>query len=185
MLYSGIRSRMSLVIVAAVLFAAGNAILQRINLLLHLPFFLDSTFTAISSALFGIMPGVLTGALTNVFEDAGFGFNGLYWPWSICSIATALIVGYAVKSGRFNTILHAIVVLIAVTLANALLGAMIATIVYGGTSGAQIDYVVTGLIAIGQSVFSAALFSRIVVNLVDKALAIIPAFFLYRYLRTA
>ena len=69
------------------------------------------------------------------------------------------------------------------TASNSLLGALIATYLYGGITGsAAVDYVVVGLLATGRTILSAAFLVRIPANLVDKGIAVFAAFFLLRHL---
>ncbi len=172
-------------LIAASVFAAGivNALLVVVNTHLYLPFFFDSIFTACSGALFGWLPGVLVGLWTNLAWEVMFGFPMTMLPFGICNMSTGLIVGLMAGRGRFHSGLDALIAVLLVTASNSLLGALIATYLYGGITGAAaVDYVVVGLLAAGRTVFSAAFLARIPANLVDKGIAVFAAFFLLRYL---
>ena len=84
-------------------------------------------------------------------------------------MATGLIVGILVKHGYFKTFFGVFLVIIYTALANAILGAFIVTIIWGGITHSEMDYITKVLIMTGQSVFSSAFVARIFVNLVDKA----------------
>ncbi|PKL08935.1 MAG: ECF transporter S component [Spirochaetae bacterium HGW-Spirochaetae-7] len=141
-----------------------------------LPLFLDSIFTAIAAAIFGPWHGLLVAVLTNGFYEAFEGFPGLYFPYAVCGAATALIVWAFVRSGRYRSALAWGLCVGAVTLANALLGGLIASYVYGGATGMNFDNIVAGFALFTDSVFTAAFLARLPINLVDKTLAVAPAF---------
>ncbi len=169
-----------LVIIPAAFF---NVMLQRLNVGLSLPFFLDSIFTAITAALFGIFPGVATGIITNLFMEIDLDFGGLYWQWGLCNAATGFIVGVAAKKGYFSSFTYFLITAAAVTLANSLLGAVIAVYVFGGVTGSPVDFIVMGLAAAGRDIFSSAFLARLITNLVDKSIAVGIAFGVYRWVR--
>src|SRR5271157_2788602 len=172
-------------LVAAAVFAAGivNALLVVVNTHFFLPFFFDSILTACAGALFGWLPGVLAGLWTNLAWEVMFGFPMTMLPFGICNMSTGLIVGLMAFSGHFRTGVHALVAVLLVTASNSILGALIATYLYGGITGAAaVDYLVVGLLATGRAVLSAAFLARIPANLIDKSIAVFAAFFLLRYL---
>jgi len=150
---------------------------------LGIPLFLDSIFTAVAAALFGIIPGILTGLFTNLFQEALRGFPLQLYPFAIVNMATGLLVGLLVKKGYFKTFFGVFLVIIYTALANAFLGAIIVTIVFGGITNEEVDYIVKVILMTGQSVFSSAFIARIFINLVDKGLAVLVAYFIYVQVR--
>lgn len=183
-IYSKIGQNRFFVAVALVVCAVLNTAVERINIPLRLPFFFDSVFTAVAGALFGVIPGILTGLATNLMMELGYGMPDLYWQWALCNMATGGIVGLAVGLKRFESIGDLLLAILAVALANALLGTIIATLVFGGlTTGNTIDSIVLGFMATGRSIASSAFLGRIVSNLVDKSIAVGIAFAAYQYLR--
>ena len=174
-------------LIAAAVFAAGilNALLVVANTHLFLPFFIDSIFTAVAGALLGWFPGTIAGLWTNLAAELVLGFPMTMLPFAICNMSTGFIVGLMADRGRFHTVGHALVAVLLVTAANSLLGALIATFLYGGITGtAAVDYVVVGLLAAGRTVLSAAFLARIPANLVDKGIAVAAAFGLLSVLTT-
>ncbi len=141
----------------------------------RLPFFLDSILTAVAAAIFGPLQGLLTAVLTNAVHEAVNGFPGVHLPFSVCGAATALIVWAFVRRGRYESPLAASLCVGAVTLANALLGAAIAVLVYGGSTRMNIDNIVAGFALLTDSIFTAAFLARLPINVVDKAIAVLPA----------
>lgn len=183
--YGRVKQSRFLIALAVLGCAFLNMLVERINVPLRLPFFFDSVFTAVAGALFGVIPGILTGLATNLLMELGYGLPDLYWQWALCNMATGGIVGLAVGIKRFDSIGDLLVVILAVALANALLGTIIATLVFGGlTTGNTIDSIVLGFLATGRSIASSAFLGRIISNLVDKAIAVGIAFLAYKYLRT-
>lgn len=144
-----------------------------------MPLFLDSTFTAVTAALFGIIPGILTGLFTNLLQEVIHGFPLYFYPFAVVNMATGLLVGLLVKHGYFRTFFGVFLVIIYTTLVNALLGALIVTILWGGITHSEMDYITKVLIMTGQSVFSSAFVARIFVNLVDKGIAVLIAYLIY------
>ena len=140
-----------------------------------LPLFLDSIFTAVAAAAFGPWHGVATAILTNGWNEAFDGFSGLHILFAVCGVATALIVDAFVRAGRYRSALAMALCVGAVTLANSLLGALIAAFVYGGGTMMNLDNIVAGFALFTESVFTAAFLARLPINLVDKTIAVVPA----------
>jgi energy-coupling factor transport system substrate-specific component len=160
-----------------------NESLNRLIIMTEIPLFLDSILTAVAAAIFGIWPGILVALLTNSFGELFSGFHGIAIPFAICGIATAVIVGLMAKRGKFVTILQLAFGILAVSLANSLLGAVIATFVFGGQTGVNIDVLVDGLTAALGNIFSAAFLARIPANFVDKGIAVLAAYLASGYVR--
>lgn len=137
---------------------------------LALPLYMDSIGTAIVAAVMGPWVGAVSGVLYNVISALISG-NMLSVMFGLCNIATAFIIGFMAKSGKFTTWVHAVVATILVALANAIMGAPIAVVVYGGIQGGGVDLVVAGFLAAGQDILSAAFLARVSINLVDKGIA--------------
>ena len=168
-----------ILVVAAVLV---NILLAELNMFFKLPLFLDSIATAVIAALFGPAVGVAVALLTQAGFELIHGFNGMFAPWVVCSIATALIVGFAARRGYFHTPFQAIVIGFLVALANALLGAIVHISVYNSFSGHAVDMLVQGFELLIGSRFWAALWARIPMNLLDKGLAVLIAYIFSRRL---
>lgn len=137
-----------LLIVAGI---ALNALLNFLNELLNLPLFFDTIGTATAAAVLGTIPGLIVALFTNLLFELLYGFPLIHYPFALCGMATALIVGRMAKQGCFSTLLHAV----------------IATIL------------VTGLLLAGQSILSASFLARVPVNLIDKSIAVFIAFYIY------
>lgn len=152
--------------------ALANALLSALNMALSSPFFFDSIFTAMAAALFGPLAGVTCAIFTHLFMELLHGFSGAFLPFVVCNMATGLIVGLFARAGRFAIPVYALVATLLVTLANSVLGAIVATFLFGGITGHASDFLVTGFLLAGQSLASAAFWARIPSNLIDKGIAI-------------
>jgi energy-coupling factor transport system substrate-specific component len=112
------------------------------------------------------MEGVLA------FQGAG----GTALPFVFCGFATALIVGSMARTGHLATTLDLVLAIVAVTLANAVIGSLTATFVFGGITLHSSDFLMTGLLMGGQQLLEAAFWARIPLNLIDKGIAVGVAF---------
>lgn len=144
----------------------------------RIPFFMDSIFTAIAAAVWGPWQGIATAVMTNVLFEAEGGFTGTNLPFALCGVATALVVSAFVRARAYEGPFRTILCIAAVTLANSLLGAMIATFVFGGGTRSNIDDIVAGFALFTDSILTATFLARIPINFVDKALAVLPALLL-------
>lgn len=149
-----------------------NAATSWLNMALHSPLYFDSICTAVVAALAGPLPGVATGLVTHLFMEAFHGFSGAFIPFVLCNMATGLIVGLFARRRSPKGPLGPMACALAVTLANAIIGGMVAYFVFGGRTNHGSDNLVTALILAGQSLFQAVFWARIPANLVDKAIAV-------------
>ncbi len=138
---------------------------------LSLPIYLDSIGTVVVAAIMGPWIGALSGALFNIISSIING-NTIASLFAICNIGSGLIVGFMARKGFFKTIPHVLIATVLVSLWNAITGAPIAMVVYGGIDG---NAGTNLLIAMGQSfgadLASAAFLARIPTNLLDKGIA--------------
>ena len=147
---------------------------------LSFPIFLDSIFTIMTAVLFGLWPALSVGLLSNVFIEFLHGFPGIYYPFGIVNILTALITVLFVYKKKLETPSHAFWLIIVLATINSLIGALIVTLVFGGFTDMSLDNIVRGIIIAGQPVFSSAFIVRMVVNVVDKGIAVIITFLVYK-----
>ncbi len=149
-----------------------NMVASFSNMAIGSPLFMDSIATALVGALFGPWAGMLCAFFSHFFMELVRGFNGDYMPFVVCNMATGLIVGLFARQGKLLYIAFAVLCAILVTLANAILGTTVAIFFFGGITGHASDFLVTGFLAAGGSLVSAAFWARVPVNLVDKGLAV-------------
>ena len=180
--YGEVRGLERLLFVLGVSLLGGllNALLSVANMAIASPFFFDSIFTAVVAALFGPLAGMATALISHGFMELFHNWNGQFMPFVVCNLATGLIVGLFARSGGLRRPFGAALAAVAVTLANALFGAIVAYYVFGGVTGHASDYLVTGFIIAGQSLFSASFWARVPANLIDKGLAVAAASVAFR-----
>ena len=172
--------RLLLVLGVSILGGLLNALLSAANMAIESPFFFDSIFTAIVAVLFGPLAGMATALVSHGFMEFFHDFSGQFMPIVVCNIATGLIVGLCARSDSLRSPVGAALATLLVTLANAVLGAVVAYYLFGGVTGHASDYLVTGLIIAGQSLFSASFWARVPANLIDKGLAVAAAYLIAR-----
>jgi energy-coupling factor transport system substrate-specific component len=182
--YASLSRHPAVIVIGVLLLAFFNAGADYVNdRALHIPLFLDTIGTLLATVLFGLLPGVAAAVATHLFLELLNGPSGLYLPWMACSISSAVILWWLIRRGAFETPLHALLAALWIALANALIGAMVAALLFTGDTGHAVDYVASALYALGQGVFSAAFLARLPVNVADKAIAVFVAFLSYRLLR--
>lgn len=103
----------------------------------------------------------------------------LFISFAPVNMVTGLIIG--VMSWRYHLsrpgVLGATVVL--VTFSSILLGTTIALVVHAGVIATSIDHLVASLALSGRSLPAAAFLARIPINLVDKSISLIGAYWVY------
>ena len=161
---------------AAILIPLGvaiNYIGSMTALALTLPFFLDSIGTIIVAAIMGPWIGAISGFLYNLIMAMTQG-DLLQTLFGLCNVATGVIVGYAVRRGKFKTIWNLVLVTLLVTITNTIIGSAVAVYIYGGIAGGTGGHnVLVGLVlATVKDVFSAQLLTSFPINLVDKGFGI-------------
>lgn len=157
-----------------------NGILSYMNDSLGLPIFMDSIFTIMTAALFGLWPSVIVGLLTNTFIEVLNGFPGTYLAFTPVNLFTALITSFFVYKKLFETPTQAFWLIIVLALINSISGALIVSFFFGGFTNLSMDNIVRGIILTGHSIFSSAFIVRLVANIVDKGPAVIISFFVYK-----
>jgi energy-coupling factor transport system substrate-specific component len=168
------------VIVAVLLGILLNGLTSWLNTIFSIPLFLDTIFTLAVGAVFGPVAGAITGLGTGLFHEVIYDFSGTYWPFGVVNAASGIIVGLLAAAGKFHTGLHLVFAVLLLTLANAFLGSLVAVLAFGGATGIEIDYIVMGLLLTGKPVLWAAFLARIPANVVDKALSVLVAYWVYR-----
>ncbi len=173
------------VLLSCVLAVVINGVLSSIIMMLSVPLFMDSIGTAVIAALFGLVPGIMVGLLTNGLIEVLQGFPGTIYPFGLVGAGTAIVVALMVKNGRFGTVTDAVVSFLIVVLVNAVLGAIIVTFVFGGVTGVSMDYLTIGLFMMLKSMPQAAFWARIPVNLMDKGIAVTITYMIFKWVHRA
>lgn len=168
-------------VTAVALGSLANAFFQWLNAdVLKWPFFFDSVFTIFVGIFFGWFPGVVTGLLSNILTEVFQSYEGLYLPFAIVNMATGLCAGLMARNKAvFWKLPRQILLILLLTIVNALLGSLVVIIVYGGLTGSRPDILVSALMLAGQGIFTSAFLARILLNLVDKGIPVVLFYSLY------
>jgi energy-coupling factor transport system substrate-specific component len=140
---------------------------------LQWPVYLDTIGTLLSAALGGLVPCLLVGLLSNGLYEVYEKLPGYEWPFALVNMTSALITWTMLKNGLLKTLTGYLWLLLALIVANSLLGAYLATVLFGGIIGGVTDIIVQSLRITGESIFTSAFLGRLFINLVDKGIAVL------------
>lgn len=150
---------------------AVNVILGLVVAGLNIPLlFLDTMGTIFMAACFGPAWGIAVAIGTHVIMGFMDGF--VAFPFVLVSIATALIVGFMAKNGKFN-LSRAIICGLILAAVSPLIGTPIRLILFGGFTGSGADVIIAGLRAAGSEIFAATFLGVVASNFVDKIVSCI------------
>lgn len=181
--YLGVSRRKLSISVFVVLSVLFNALLNYLTQLAGLPIFMDSIFTVLGTAVLGLGWGLVIGTATNLFMDFLQGFPGILWPFAAAQIVSALVTHVMVRNKALKTVSGVTLFILILALLNALTGTVVAVFVFGGFTLERFDFIVHALIQSGQSIFSSAFLTRLVINIVDKGIAVLVLMALFPKLR--
>lgn len=144
-----------------------NIAIGQIVVLLKLPIYLDSIGTVLVGLLAGPIPGLITGALTNLIWGLS-GLNPTYTPFFYVAAVIGLLAGLFARMGWAQKIwMWAIGGLITGVVA-AILSAPTSAVVFGGVTGAGTDLIVAALRSSGAGIMQATFGQGIVSDPLDK-----------------
>ncbi|AHC16090.1 hypothetical protein L21SP2_2738 [Salinispira pacifica] len=175
--------RSALVSVLVIVSVFMNSLLNYLTQLADLPIFMDSMFTVLGTALLGPWWGMVIGVSTNLLMDALQGFSGILWPFAAAQIVTVLVTHIMIRRNALKTVLGVTLFICILAVLNALAGTVIAVFAFGGFTLKRFDFIVHALIQSGQSIFSSAFVTRVVINIVDKGIAVLVLMALFPKLR--
>lgn len=142
-----------------------NIVLGIITSALGIPLYLDTLGTVLSAAIFGPVPGMIVGALTNIIT--GLIYNVQDIPFFLVNMVVGLVVGLVAKKWGWGLI-PALLTGLALSVICPVVGTPIGIYVYGGLNGSVSDMLVTSLVKGGQTIFQASFLRNIASNLIDK-----------------
>lgn len=155
---------------------AGYFLADFVKIFVKLPLFLDSTGTILSAAILGPIVGGLTGFTSNLI--LGVTHNPVNIPFSIVNAIIGVTAGIIVKKYGFSGIKSLLLCIIFVSILSALSGAVVAFYVFGGVTGAKIDLNIISIMDAGYKLFTSSFLVRLPINLLDKSISILIAFFI-------
>ena len=156
---------------------ATNIVLGIITAALGIPLYLDTLGTVLTAALFGPVPGIIVGALSNIITGLIYSVRDI--PFALVNMAVGLVVGLVARKFKF-TLISAAITGLALSVICPAIGTPIGIFVYGGLQGNISDVVVTGLVKAGQSIFAASFLTKVASNLIDKVGTCIIGFLLIK-----
>ena len=156
---------------------AMNIVLGIITAALGIPLYLDTLGTVLTAALFGPVPGMIVGGLSNVITGLIYSVTDI--PFALVNVAVGLVVGLVAKKFSFNLV-TALITGLALSVICPAIGTPIGIFVYGGLAGNILDVAITGLVKAGQSIFAAGFITKIGSNLIDKVGTCLIGYFLIK-----
>lgn len=156
---------------------AMNIVLGMITSALAIPLYLDTLGTVLTAALFGPIPGIIVGFLSNTITGLMSSLTNI--PFALVNMAVGLIVGLVARKRPLSFVAALITGLVLSVVCPAI-GTPIGIFVYGGLQGNVFDVIVTGMVQSGQSLFAASFVSKITSNLIDKVGTMIVAYLLLK-----
>jgi energy-coupling factor transport system substrate-specific component len=172
---SSLRSRQSpvpttLVVTLVPAAAALDIVGGYLNGLLSLPTYLDTIGTCVAAIVLGPWWGAAAGILANIGGAVYLGPTNI--PFGLANALAAVLWGYGVRSlllGRNPYTYFGLNAVVGV--AVGALGALIALVVFGGTTGHASDAITAALVQAGEALRDAVLTSSVLTSLGDKIIA--------------
>ncbi len=160
-----------------VLLGIFSAVLVLLNdYVMHLPLFFDTIGTLVATAAFGIFPGAVAAVITHLLVEAFNETQVIMLMYVPVNIASAVVLGMMIKQSHFETPVDAVLAIVLITAVNVVLGAVIATFLYTGSTGHPVDYLASSFMAIGRNIISASFWARLPINVIDKGIAVLIAY---------
>ena len=145
---------------------------------LGLPVFLDTIGTILVAFLAGPWVAGLTGLLTNLV--IGVTLEATSIPFGLSNAAVGIVAGLMAGAGWLRSVPRIAVVAIALTATTIVTATPIATYMFGGVQGSGIDFVTGFFVATGRGLFESVLGSQLIVQPLDKVVAVVVAALLTR-----
>ncbi|MCR4691933.1 MAG: HD domain-containing protein [Lachnospiraceae bacterium] len=156
-----------------------NFILSRAAGRLGLPLYLDNVGTLLAAVLGGYLPGIVVGYLNNIINMGGNPGNAYY---VVLSTLIAACGAYFGRKGYFKKFGKALLTVPVFAFIGGVLGSVLTFLLYGYGMGEGISApFARALLESGKlNVFWAQMISDVAIDLVDKLITVILAFFLIK-----
>lgn len=156
-----------------------NFILPRAAGYLNLPLYLDNVGTLFAAVLGGYLPGIVVGYLNNIINMRGNPGNAYYVVLSTMIAASGTYLG---QKGYFKKFSKALLTIPVFAFIGGVLGSILTYLLYGYGMGEGISSpFARALLESGKlNVFWAQMLSDVVIDLVDKSITVILAFFIIK-----
>ncbi len=140
------------------------------------PLFLDTIGAAAVTVFFGFWAGAAVAVLTHVVVDLFTPLAGTFLPFLPVHLTSILIIYLLQRKGRFTTLVDAVTAVGLVAFANAFAGSLVSIVFFSGITGHPSDYLISGFISTGLSLFWAGFWGRVPINMVDKCITVFIVF---------
>ena len=143
---------------------------------------MDSLFTVAVTFIAGLVPGLITGLISN------FAFSIVTPPvqyvpgaeiFALCNISSALVAFLFSRKKNSLGFFDLFLLSTLVAVVNSVLGGIISSVLFKGLDKFPSDYIVAGMLIQDIPVMAAAVLARIPINLIDKTIAVFGGYGLY------
>ena len=148
-----------------------NVILSSIVRQTNLPFYIDNVGSIITTALGGILPGVITALCTNLLNFAVDGESIFY---ASLSVLIAMVTGAFFESKRIKTFRGKIIYILIIAFIGGGIGSLITWFLYGEPSDAPMIVAITDWLSatFGMGEFACHIISTFVTDIIDKTITV-------------
>ena len=156
-----------------------NIAANRLMGVLSLPLYVDNIGTLLAATLGGYLPGIVVGYCTNIINATANVDNAYY---AVLSVLIAVAGTYFYKRGFFDKFWKVLLTIPVFAFLGGVLGSVLTYLLYGFGMGEGISApFATALLEKGEiSVFWAQMLSDVSIDLADKAITVIAAFFILK-----
>lgn len=146
---------------------------------LHLPLFLDSVGTIVAASIGGYLPGIAVGFLTNLVSSLGSPDNAYYGTLNVLIAVTAALFA---RCGFFRKLWKTLLTVPVFALVGGGLGSVMTWFLYGLNFGEGISAPLTQQLFenYGLDPFHAQFTADLVIDLADKAVAVLLVYLIIR-----
>ena len=174
------RSRITFFSLPIILFLALNWAGDQLVSRLNWPFWLDSVGTVLCAWLYGPVCGAITGATSNLLAHIIYGTS---WYYALISILVALIVGFAARRGKLNTMLDTLTTSAVLAGSVSVAAYPINLILSGGSTGNNWGDAVIGFLSEqGLPHWIGLVLGDLYVELLDKLVILVALFVITRFI---
>ena len=156
-----------------------NLILPRWAAAVGVPLYLDNVGTLVAAVLGGYLPGIMVGYLNNIINMQGNPGNAYYVVLSTMIAACGTWFG---QKGYYKKFHKALLTIPVFAVIGGVFGSILTYLLYGFGMGEGISapFAKTLLESGKLSVFWAQMFSDVTIDLIDKAITVVLAFFILK-----
>jgi energy-coupling factor transport system substrate-specific component len=155
-----------------------NMVLGQLASMLKLPIFLDSIGTVIVALLAGPLAALVAGLTTNLIW--GLLTSPVAAAFAPVAAVIGLVAGLCARAGGFRSLPRVLFSSLLITLAVVVVATPIRTYLFGGATGSGADFAVAYMNALGNNLLESVALTVFGVNLIDKVISALIAWFVVR-----